>query len=58
MFLSSRFLTGSKNRQRDGNVTVLSKCMDTTRIRNGVVCSMHPSEGFWLFKVLFDFHTQ
>ena len=39
-----------KSRQRDGKVTVLSKCMDTTRIRNGVVCSMHPSEGFWLFK--------
>jgi hypothetical protein len=39
------------HRQRDQRVTLLSKCVDTTRIQNGVLCSMHPSEGFWLFKV-------
>lgn len=27
------------------------KCIDTTRIENGVLCCMHPAEGFWLFKV-------
>ena len=37
--------------QKDGRITVLSKCVDTTRIENGVLCSMHPAEGFWLFKV-------
>ena len=40
------------SRQRDGKITILSKCTDTTRVQNGVLCSMHPSEGFWLFKVL------
>lgn len=39
------------HRQRDGNISVLSKCMDTTRVDNGILCSMHPLEGFWLFKV-------
>ena len=24
--------------------------MDTTRITNGIVCQMHPSEGYWLFR--------
>jgi hypothetical protein len=39
------------HRQQDGRITVLIKCADTSRVENGVLCSMHPSEGFWLFKV-------
>ncbi len=38
------------HRQRDGKVTVMVKCVDTTRVENGVLCCMHPAEGFWLFK--------
>lgn len=49
IFYTDRF---KKNRQRDGRISILSKCADTTRVENGVMCSMHPSEGFWLFKVL------
>lgn len=44
-------LFNDMHRQRDGRISVFSKCMDTTRIENGMLCSMHPSEGFWLFKV-------
>ena len=44
-------MVNSMVRQRDGQITVMSKCTDTTRVENGVLCSMHPSEGFWLFKV-------
>ena len=39
------------HRQKDGRVTTLVKCVDTTRIENGILCCMHPAEGFWLFKV-------
>ena len=39
------------HRQKDGRITALVKCVDTTRIENGILCSMHPAEGFWLFKV-------
>ena len=38
--------------QKDGRITTLIKCTDTTRTENGVLCCMHPAEGFWLFKVL------
>lgn len=38
-------------RQKDGRVSFLSKCVDSTSIENGVLCCMHPAEGFWLFKV-------
>jgi hypothetical protein len=38
-------------RQKDGRICVLVNCVDSTRIDNGVLCSMHPAEGFWLFKV-------
>ncbi len=37
--------------QKDGRVSVLVKCVDTTRTENGMLCCMHPAEGFWLFKV-------
>jgi hypothetical protein len=35
---------------RSGDVAVFNSCVDTTTPRNGVLCEMHPSEGFWLFK--------
>ncbi|KAJ1466007.1 hypothetical protein T484DRAFT_1756997 [Baffinella frigidus] len=35
---------------RDGDVAVYNECVDTTAPRNGIICSMNPSEGFWLFK--------
>ncbi len=38
-------------KQKDGRISVLSKCVDTTRVENGALCCMHPAEGFWLFKV-------
>jgi hypothetical protein len=38
-------------RQKDGRISVLVNCVNSTRIKNGVLCSMHPAEGFWLFKV-------
>lgn len=34
----------------DGRVAVYNLCTDTTRHMNGVVTSMHPSEGVWLFR--------
>ena len=39
------------HRQKDGMITALVKCVDSTRIENGILCCMHPAEGFWLFKV-------
>lgn len=38
------------SRLSDGRVAVYNLCADTTRNMNGVVCSMHPSEGLWLFR--------
>jgi hypothetical protein len=35
---------------RDGSVAVYNECVDTTAPRNGILCAMNPSEGFWLFK--------
>jgi hypothetical protein len=40
------------HRQKDGRITAMVKCVDTTRIENGILCCMHPAEGFWLFKVM------
>jgi hypothetical protein len=34
----------------DGRIAVYNLCADTTRHMNGLVCSMHPSEGLWLFR--------
>lgn len=43
--------------QKDGKITTLVKCTDTTRTENGILCCMHPAEGFWLFKVgVYCFH--
>jgi hypothetical protein len=36
--------------QKNGMVTVLNKCVDTTTSQNGILYNMHPSEGVWLFK--------
>jgi hypothetical protein len=36
--------------QKNGSVTVLNKCTDTTTSNNGILYNMHPSEGVWLFK--------
>ncbi len=37
--------------QTDGDiVTLYNACCDTTTIRNGILCHMNPSEGYWLFK--------
>ena len=36
---------------RAGNtVTVHNLAVDSTRITNGILCQMHPSEGYWLFR--------
>ena len=37
--------------QTEGDtVTLYNACCDTTTIRNGILCHMNPSEGYWLFK--------
>jgi hypothetical protein len=38
-------------KQKDDRVSVVVNCADTTRVENGLLCCMNPSEGFWLFKV-------
>jgi hypothetical protein len=35
---------------RQGCVVVHNGAVDTTRVTNGVLCQMHPSEGYWLFR--------
>jgi len=32
------------------SVAVYNLCADTTRITNGLLCQMHPAEGYWLFR--------
>ena len=36
--------------KRDNAVSVHNLCVDTTRVTNGILCKMHPSEGYWLFR--------
>lgn len=36
--------------KRGATVSVHNLCVDTTRITNGILCQMHPSEGYWLFR--------
>jgi hypothetical protein len=43
-------MVNDMHRQKDGRISVLVKCVDTTRVENGSLCSMNPAEGFWLFK--------
>lgn len=39
----------------NGNsVQVFDSCMNVSMIKNGVLASMHPSEGFWIFKGVHD----
>jgi hypothetical protein len=35
---------------RRGGVAVYNECVNTSTTRNGILCSMNPSEGYWLFK--------
>jgi hypothetical protein len=32
------------------NAAVHNLAVDTTRLTNGILCQMHPSEGYWLFR--------
>lgn len=34
----------------DDVVTLFNAACDTTTVQNGILCHMHPSEGYWLFK--------
>lgn len=36
--------------KRGDTVSVHNLCVDTTRITNGILCQMHPSEGYWMFR--------
>lgn len=36
--------------KRGDTVSVHNLCVDTTRVTNGILCQMHPSEGYWLFR--------
>lgn len=36
------------------NVQVYDSCMNVSMVKNGVLASMHPSEGFWIFKGVHD----
>jgi hypothetical protein len=29
---------------------VINSAVDTTKVTNGIICRMHPSEGYWLFR--------
>jgi hypothetical protein len=31
-------------------VMVINSAVDTTKVTNGIICRMHPSEGYWLFR--------
>jgi len=37
-------------RLQHGSAAVHNLAVDTTRITNGILCQMHPSEGYWLFR--------
>ena len=37
-------------RKGSRSVTVHNAAVDTTKLTNGILCQMHPSEGFWLFR--------
>lgn len=43
--------TYSQPRDKSGDVVQLfDSCVDVNSVRNGLLCSMHPSEGYWIFK--------
>lgn len=35
---------------KDDTVHLFDACANVETVRNGLLCSMHPSEGFWIFK--------
>lgn len=37
-----------------GRVVVYDSCVGIWQIKNGSLCSMHPSEGFWIFQGIHD----
>lgn len=37
-------------RSESRGVIVMNSAIDTTRLTNGILCRMHPSEGYWLFR--------
>jgi hypothetical protein len=37
-------------RRGAGTVAIFNAAVDTTRVTNGILCQMHPSEGYWLFR--------
>lgn len=37
-------------RNESHHVIVMNSAVDTTRLTNGILCRMHPSEGYWLFR--------
>ena len=50
---SSSMNDGSYSPSRDSSgdiVQLFDSCVDVNSIRNGLLCSMHPSEGYWIFK--------
>lgn len=38
------------SRVSETTVQILNHAVDTTKIQNGIMCKMHPSEGIWLFR--------
>lgn len=38
------------SRLRSGHIAVFNDCVDTTTSRNGIVNSLHPSEGMWIYR--------
>jgi hypothetical protein len=34
----------------DGRVALLNECCDSTQILNGIGCTLHPTEGVWIFQ--------
>ena len=37
-------------RNDPSSVIVMNSAVDTTKVTNGILCRMHPSEGYWLFR--------
>jgi hypothetical protein len=52
MFLSSieTLSHDVQSMRRGSGVSVYNECVNTSTTRNGVLCSMNMSEGYWLFK--------
>ena len=46
--------SGNGGGGENDEVAVYNTCSDTTRHMNGVVTNMHPSEGVWLFRCVYE----